>query len=52
MTEKVTKEELLAKAKKPSHDAMIMHPYYKGKIGVMSQWGKAACCVCFIGRPP
>lgn len=37
MTEKVTKEELLAKAKKPSHDAMIMHPYYKGKIGVMSK---------------
>ena len=25
-------EALLAKAKKPSADAMIMHPYYKGKI--------------------
>lgn len=28
-------EELLAKAKKPSEDAMKMHPYYRGKIQVM-----------------
>jgi malate dehydrogenase (oxaloacetate-decarboxylating) len=27
-------EELLAKAKKPSADAMLMHPYYKGKVEV------------------
>ncbi|MDP2916684.1 MAG: NADP-dependent malic enzyme [Dehalococcoidia bacterium] len=32
MAQKVTKEELLAKAKKPAQDAMIMHPYYKGKM--------------------
>jgi malate dehydrogenase (oxaloacetate-decarboxylating) len=25
-------EELLAKAKKPSADAMILHPFYRGKI--------------------
>lgn len=29
---KVTKEELLEKAKKPSADALKMHPFYKGKI--------------------
>jgi malate dehydrogenase (oxaloacetate-decarboxylating) len=29
---KFTKEELIAKAKKPSEDAMIMHPYYQGKM--------------------
>ncbi len=28
----VTVEELLAKAKKPSEDAMKMHPFYKGKM--------------------
>lgn len=28
-------EELLAKAKKPSEDAMKMHPFYRGKIQVM-----------------
>ncbi len=27
-------EELLAKAKKPSADAMLMHPFYKGKVEV------------------
>jgi hypothetical protein len=25
-------EELLAKAKQPSVDAMMMHPFYKGKV--------------------
>src|SRR4030066_270075 len=30
----VTIEELLAKAEKPSKDAMRLHAYYKGKIGV------------------
>jgi len=29
---KVTKEELLAKAKKPAQDAMRMHPFFRGKI--------------------
>ena len=32
---KVTKEELVEKAKKPAQDAMKMHPYYKGKIEVV-----------------
>ena len=32
MTRKLTKEELIAKAKKPAEDALIMHPYYHGKM--------------------
>lgn len=32
---KVTKEELIEKAKKPAKDAMKMHPFYKGKIEVI-----------------
>ena len=28
----LTKEELLAKAKKPAEDAMKLHPYYQGKV--------------------
>ncbi|MDZ7860172.1 MAG: NADP-dependent malic enzyme [Candidatus Krumholzibacteriota bacterium] len=40
MAEKVTKEELLEKAKKPGEDAMKLHPFYKGKIGVMPK-----CCI-------
>lgn len=32
MPEKLTTEELLAKAKKPAQDAMRMHPFYRGKI--------------------
>jgi malate dehydrogenase (oxaloacetate-decarboxylating) len=32
---KVTREELIAKAKKPAQDAMKMHPYYRGKIEVV-----------------
>ncbi len=32
MSEKVTKEELISKAKKPGEDAMILHPYYQGKM--------------------
>lgn len=31
------KEELLAKAQKPSEDAMRLHPFYKGKIEVVSK---------------
>ncbi|MBU7032115.1 MAG: NADP-dependent malic enzyme, partial [Theionarchaea archaeon] len=34
MTEKVTKEELLAKAMKPNEDAMKLHPFYRGKIEI------------------
>lgn len=37
MTDKVTKEELLEKAKKPAADAMKMHPFYKGKVSVTSK---------------
>ncbi|MQY71507.1 malate dehydrogenase [bacterium] len=33
-------DELLAKAEKPSKDAMKMHPFYQGKVQVM-----AKCCV-------
>jgi malate dehydrogenase (oxaloacetate-decarboxylating) len=29
---KVTKEQLLEKAKKPAEDAMRLHPFYKGKV--------------------
>jgi len=36
---KVTKEELLEKAKKPAQDALKMHPYYKGKIEVVPKFG-------------
>jgi malate dehydrogenase (oxaloacetate-decarboxylating) len=32
VAEKVTKEELIAKARKPAENAMIMHPYYHGKM--------------------
>ncbi len=32
--DKLTKEELLAKAEKPAKDAMILHPFYKGKIQI------------------
>ncbi|MEI6155527.1 MAG: NADP-dependent malic enzyme, partial [Deltaproteobacteria bacterium] len=32
---RVTKEELIEKAKKPAQDAMKMHPFYKGKIEVV-----------------
>lgn len=32
MSEKITKEELLAKARKPAEDAMKLHPFYQGKM--------------------
>jgi len=35
MEERVTKEELIAKARKPADDAMRMHPYYRGKIEIV-----------------
>lgn len=34
MTEKMTKEELLAKANEPKMFAMKYHPFYRGKIGI------------------
>ena len=32
MAQKVTREDLLTKAKKPAADAMIMHKFYRGKM--------------------
>ena len=40
MKETPNVEELLAKAKKPAADAMILHPYYKGKIATIPK-----CCI-------
>jgi malate dehydrogenase (oxaloacetate-decarboxylating) len=40
LSQKVTKEELLAKAYKPAKDAMILHPFYKGKMQTLPR-----CCV-------
>ncbi len=34
MPDQLTKEELLAKAKKPAEDAMKLHPYYQGKVQI------------------
>lgn len=39
-TQEISVEELLAKAKKPSADAMILHPFYRGKIETTLK-----CCV-------
>ena len=32
MSVKMTKEELLAKARKPAEEAMKLHPFYRGKM--------------------
>jgi malate dehydrogenase (oxaloacetate-decarboxylating) len=40
LSQKVTKEELLAKAQKPAKDAMKLHPFYKGKMQTVPR-----CCV-------
>ncbi len=40
MSEKMTKEELLAKSRQPGIDAMKLHPFYKGKFSVMPK-----CCI-------
>ena len=32
MSPEVTKEELLAKARKPAEDAMRLHPFYQEKM--------------------
>ncbi|MBC7363587.1 MAG: NADP-dependent malic enzyme [Candidatus Aminicenantes bacterium] len=34
MEKKVTVEELLAKAQQPTKDALRLHPYYRGKVGI------------------
>lgn len=35
MSQEITKEKLLAKAKKPAEDAMKLHPFYRGKMQTM-----------------
>ncbi|MBE9470724.1 MAG: NADP-dependent malic enzyme [Chloroflexi bacterium] len=37
MPDTLTKEELLAKAKKPAGDAMRLHPFFRGKIQIASK---------------
>lgn len=37
MAQRVTKEELLAKARKPAEDAMKLHPFYRGKMQTMAK---------------
>jgi len=37
LAEKMTKEELLAKALKPAEDAMKLHPFYRGKMQTISR---------------
>ncbi len=40
--QKLSKEEMLAKANKPAEDAMRLHPFYRGKIEVIPKahiWG-------------
>ena len=32
MSQEITKEELLVKARKPAEDAMKLHPFYRGKM--------------------
>ena len=39
-TQPLNVEELLAKAKQPAADAMVLHPFYKGKVEVALK-----CCV-------
>lgn len=39
-TKEFSVEELLAKAKKPAEDAMVLHPFYRGKIETVMK-----CCV-------
>lgn len=40
MNNKLTEEEQIAKAQKPGKDAMVLHPYYKGKLKVVPK-----CCI-------
>jgi malate dehydrogenase (oxaloacetate-decarboxylating) len=40
MAQKVTKEQLVAQAKKPANDALILHPFYRGKMQTLPK-----CCI-------
>ena len=40
MSQKLTNEELLAQAQKPGEDAMILHPFYHGKMQTVPR-----CCI-------
>ena len=40
LTKTISLEELLAKAKKPGEDAMVLHPFYHGKISIVPK-----CCI-------
>ena len=40
MNNQLTEEEQIAKAQKPGKDAMILHPFYKGKVKVVPK-----CCI-------
>ncbi|MCD4690579.1 hypothetical protein K8S17_03880 [bacterium] len=62
---RLTKEELIKKAEKPSHDAMVLHPFYGGKYQIVpkcvvrslddfSMWytpGVAAPCMDIYKHP-
>ena len=37
MSHRITKEELLARAHKPTEDAMKLHPFYRGKIQTIAK---------------
>jgi malate dehydrogenase (oxaloacetate-decarboxylating) len=37
MLHRITKEELLARARKPTEDAMKLHPFYRGKIQTIAK---------------
>ncbi|MFC1908140.1 NADP-dependent malic enzyme [Chloroflexota bacterium] len=37
MPQKVTREELIAKARKPAEDAMKLHPFYRGKMQTIAK---------------
>jgi len=37
LSKRITKEELLAKARKPAEDAMKLHPFYRGKMQTVAK---------------
>jgi len=39
LTKTISLEELIAKAKKPGEDAMLLHPFYRGKIATIPKCG-------------
>ena len=48
VAKQLTQEELIAKAKKPGQDAMVLHPFYRGKLEMMSNanWSANASNIC------